>query len=149
MLKHTKNTNNSGIRFYKQITMNNIAPKLQNCWKYKIAFKIISKMLKQPNFFYSQPFALPKFYLSTTSGLSFMVSSVASTQSSTFYAYLTTKIGNRSLRLSQWKLGARFLILNAVKAYPILICPNTFCINSKFHTILKSEKHVGQYVGQE
>ena len=35
--------------------MNNIAPKLQKCWTHKIAFKIISKMLKQPNFFHSQP----------------------------------------------------------------------------------------------
>ena len=50
---------------------NNIAPKLQKCWTQKIAFKIIPKMLKQPNFFYGQPSALPKetlskFYLSTT-----------------------------------------------------------------------------------
>ena len=62
--------------------MNNIAPKLQKCWAHKIAFSIISKMLKQPDFFYSQPFthlevALAKFYLSTTFGLSFMISSVA------------------------------------------------------------------------
>ena len=60
-------------------------------------------MLKQPNFFYSQPFTLPKeapakFYLSTTFGLSFMISSVAPTQSSTFYACLITKIGNRNLK---------------------------------------------------
>ena len=39
---------------------------------------IISKMLRQPNFFYSQPSTLPKdlpakFYLSTTYGLSFMI----------------------------------------------------------------------------
>ena len=31
--------------------INNIAPKLQKRWTHKIAFKIISKMLKQPNFF--------------------------------------------------------------------------------------------------
>ena len=67
----------------------------------KIAFKIISKMLKQPNFFYSQPSTLPKealakFYLSTIFELSFMVSSVAPTRSSTFYAYLVTKIGNHA-----------------------------------------------------
>ena len=60
----------------------NIAPKLQKCSTHKIAFEIISKMLKQPNFFYSQPSKLPKdalakFYLSTTFGLSFMISSVA------------------------------------------------------------------------
>ena len=64
--------------------MTNIAPKLQKCWAQKIAFKIISKMLKQPDFFYSEPSTLPKealakFYLSTTFGLRFMVSSVVPT----------------------------------------------------------------------
>ena len=102
MLKHTRNTNNS-----QQITftMNNIAPKLQKCWTHKIAFNIISKMLKRPDFFYSQPSKLSKdapskFYLSTTFGLSFMISSVAPTRSSTFYAYLITKIGNRNLKVA-------------------------------------------------
>ena len=33
--------------------MNNIAPKPQKRWTDKIAFKIIFKMLKQPNFFQS------------------------------------------------------------------------------------------------
>ena len=83
--------------------MNNIAPKLQKCWTHKIALKIISKMLKQPNFFYIQPSSIPKdapakVYLFTTFGLSFMISSVAPTRSSTFYASLTTKIGNRNLK---------------------------------------------------
>ena len=60
-------------------------------------------MLKQPNFFYNQPSTLPekalaKFYLSTTFGLSFMISYVAPARSSTFYAYLITKIGNRNLK---------------------------------------------------
>ena len=104
MLKHTRNTNNSGIRFYKaDLPRNNIAPKLQKCWTYKIAFNIISKMLKQPNFFHSQPSTLPKealakIYLSTTFVLRFMISSIAPTQSSTFYAYLITKIGNCNLK---------------------------------------------------
>ena len=83
--------------------MNNIAPKLQKCWTHKIAFKIISKMLKQPDFFYNQPSTLPKealakVYLTTTVGLTFMISSVALIRSSTFYAYLITKIGNRNLK---------------------------------------------------
>ena len=74
MLEHTMNTN---------LTMNNVAPKLQKCWTHKIALKIVSKMLKQPHFFHSQPStlteeALAKFYLPTTFGLSFMKSSVAS-----------------------------------------------------------------------
>ena len=56
-------------------------------------------MLKQPNFFYNQPSILPKFDLSTTFGLSFMIRSVAPIQSSTFYAHLITKIGNRNLKL--------------------------------------------------
>ena len=59
-------------------------------------------MVKQPNFFHSQPSSLPeealaKFYLSTTFGSSFMISSVAPTRSSTSYAYLITKIANRNL----------------------------------------------------
>ena len=88
--------------FIGRFTMNNIAPKLQKSWTHKTAFKIISKMLKQPNFFYSQPSTLPKdapakFYLSTIFGLSFMISSVAPTRS-TSYAYLITKIGNRNLK---------------------------------------------------
>ena len=37
--------------FLSRFTMNNIAPKLQKCWTHKIAFKIIFKTLKQPNFF--------------------------------------------------------------------------------------------------
>ena len=84
--------------------MSNIAPKLPKCWIHKIAFKIISKMLKQPHFFCNQPPTLPKdapanFYLSTAFGSSFMISSVASTRSSTFYnAYLITQIGNRNFK---------------------------------------------------
>ena len=63
--------------------MNNIAPKLKN------AEHIISKVLKQPNFFYSQHSTLPKdasskFYLSMTFGLSFMICSVAPIRLSTF-----------------------------------------------------------------
>ena len=81
--------------------MNNIAPKLQKCWTQKIAFKIILKMLKQPNFFYSQPSTRPKgapakFYFSMPFGLSFMISS--RTRSATFYAFLITKIGNCNLK---------------------------------------------------
>ena len=69
--------------------MNNIAPKLQKCWTHKLAMKILSKMLKQPNLFHSQSATLPKdaranFYLSTTFGLSFMISSVAPTRSLDF-----------------------------------------------------------------
>ena len=60
-------------------------------------------MLKQPNFFYSQPSTLPKdapakFYFSTAFGLSFMIRSVARTQSSTFYALSITNIGNGDLK---------------------------------------------------
>ena len=63
-------------------------------------------MLKQPNFFYSQPSTLPKdapakFKLSTTFDLSFMISSVAPTRLSTFYAYLITKMGNGKLKISK------------------------------------------------
>ena len=97
--------------------MNKIAPKPQKCWTHKIATKIISKIPKQPNFFYSQPSALvkealAKFYISTTFGLYFMISSVAPTRSSTFYVYLITKIGNRNLKIllqiTPWGGGGLF-----------------------------------------
>ena len=89
--------------FISRFTMNNIAPKLRKCWTHKIAYNIISEMLKQENLFHSQTSTLPKdapvkFYLSTTFGLSFMISSVAPTRSSTFYSYLITKIGYRNLK---------------------------------------------------
>ena len=66
-------------------------------------------MLKQPDLFYSQSFTLPeealaKLYLSTTLGLSFMINSAAPTRSSTSYAYLITKIGNRNLNIGMYRL---------------------------------------------
>ena len=68
--------------------------------KKKIVF-LKKLQLQAPKFLYSQNSTLPKealakFYFSTTFGLSFMISSVAPTQSSTFYTYLITKIGNRN-----------------------------------------------------
>ena len=97
--------------------MNNIAPKLQKCWTHNIAFNIVSKMLKQPNFFYGQPSTLPKdtpakFYLSRTFGLSFMISSVAPTRSSTSYAYLVIKIGNRHLNKLNIFNQQKYCLLN-------------------------------------
>ena len=106
MLKHTRKQITVESVFKSRFTMNNIVPKLQKCWTQKIAFKIISKMLKQPSFFHSQPSTLPeealvKFYLATTLGLSFKIRfMIAPTRSSTFYAYLITKIGNRNLKIA-------------------------------------------------
>ena len=59
-------------------------------------------MPEQPNLFLQQPTTLPKdalakFSLSTTFGLSFMISSVVLTQSSDFYAYLITKVETLAL----------------------------------------------------
>ena len=69
-------------------------------------------MLKQPNFFYSQPSTLlkdapAKFYLSTSFGLSFMTSFVALTRSLTSYAHSVTKIGNRDLKHSFQRIFAK------------------------------------------
>ena len=50
MLKHTKNTNNNGIRFYKQIYHEyNVAPKLgkQNCFQNHIKNYKATKFLFQ------------------------------------------------------------------------------------------------------
>ena len=99
-----------------------IVLKLQKCWTHKIAFKIISKMLKQPNLFHSQPPTVPmealaKFYLSTAFGLSFMISSVAPIpgpiRSSTFYIYLITKIGNRNSNVGTQSNKSLYKILLA------------------------------------
>ena len=101
--------------------MNSITPKLQKCWTHKIAIKIISKMLKQPDLFYSQPATLPKdapakFYLSTTFGSSFMISSVAPTRSSDFYAHLITKGENCNLN------ELSYLIWLQDTLYPLIKC---------------------------
>ena len=97
MLKHTRNTNNSGIRFISRFTMNNIAPKTQKCWTHKIVFKIkiATKFLEYSQSSTLSKEALARFYLSTT----FASSSVASTLSPTSYAYLIAKIGNCNLNL--------------------------------------------------
>ena len=105
--------------FTSRFTINNIAPKLQKCWTQKIAFKIIPKIPKKPNFIYSQPSTLPKealakLYLFTTFGLCFMISSLALTRSSTFYAYLIIKIGNRNLKKIPKKLALISPVLRAI-----------------------------------
>ena len=90
--------------FLSRFTMYNIVPKLQKCWTHKIAFNImLKKMLRHPNFFHSESSVLSKdapakFHLSATFGLSFMISSVASTCLSTFYTYLITKIRIHNLK---------------------------------------------------
>ena len=77
-------------------------PDTQNCRTHKIAFKII-KNAKATKFLSQSPSTLPQdafanFYLSVTFGLSFMISSVAPTRSSTSYAYLITRIENCNLK---------------------------------------------------
>ena len=69
--------------FISRFAMHNIAPKLQKYWTHKIAFRII-KNAKATKFLLQSASTLPKealakFYLSTTFGLSFMISSVAPT----------------------------------------------------------------------
>ena len=84
--------------------MNNIAPKLQKYWTHKIAFKIIIKNTKATKFLSQSAFYTSKG--STCKVLPFynfwfklMISCVAPTRSSTFYAYLITKIGNCNLKV--------------------------------------------------
>ena len=103
MLKQSMNTNNSKISVFKQIydvyyTKTAKMLDTQNCLQYHI-----KKMLRHPNFFLSEPSVLSKdapakFHLSATFRLSFMVSSVASTCSPTFYIYSITKIRIHNLK---------------------------------------------------
>ena len=70
----------------------------QNCLQY-----YTKKTLRHPNFFHNEPSVLSKdapakFHLSATFGLSFMISSVASTCSPTFYLYLITKLRIHNLK---------------------------------------------------
>ena len=102
MLTHTRNTNNCRILFYEQIYNALHCTKIAKMLDTQTCLQNHIKMLKQPNFFNLQPSTLPKeafvkVCLSTTFGLSFMISSLAPTRSSTSYEYLITKIGNRSL----------------------------------------------------
>ena len=102
MLKHTRNTNNSEIRFYKKIYNEQHCTKTANMLNTTNCLQNHIKNSKETKFFYSQPSTLPKetpakFYLSTTFGSSFMISAIAPIRSSTSYAYLMIKIGNGNL----------------------------------------------------
>ena len=81
--------------------MNNIEPKLQKCWTLKIAFKIISKMLKQPNFselaFYTSEGHTYKVLSFYDFWFTFNDKFCSPYPIVDFYAYLITKIGNRNL----------------------------------------------------
>ena len=101
MFRHTRNTTSESV-FISRFTMNNIAPKLQKCWTQKVVFKIVSKMLKQQISFTVSLLHFQRTHLQWFTFLqpfisSFMISSVAPTRSSAFYAYLITKIGKRNL----------------------------------------------------
>ena len=66
-------------------------------------------MLKQPNFFHSQPStlskeALAKSYLSTAFGLRFMIDSAAPTRSTSSYVY-NHQIGKPNLKHFREKSG--------------------------------------------
>ena len=83
--------------------MHNIVPKMQKCWTHKLPSVLSKTMSRHPNFFNSEPSVLSKdapakFYPSATFGLSFMISSVASTCSPTFYIYLITKLRIHNLK---------------------------------------------------
>ena len=103
MLKHTRNTNNSEIRFYKQIYNESHCTKAakvldtQNCFQNHIKNAKATKFLSQSAFFTSKESTCKvlRFY---DFRFKFCTSSVAPTRSSTFYAYLITKIGNRNLK---------------------------------------------------
>ena len=81
--------------------MNNIAPKLQNTQNC-LQNRIKNAIYKATKFLFQSVFCTSKgstsmFYLSMAFGLSFVISSVAPTQLSTFYAYLIARIGKRNL----------------------------------------------------
>ena len=112
ILKHTRNTNNSGISFYKQIYNEKHRTKTakmldtQNCLQNHIKNAKATKFLLQSSFYTSKGKGNTcKFYLSMTFGLSFIISFVAPTRSSTSYAYLVTKTGTVTLTFTDLQLS--------------------------------------------
>ena len=88
----------SRFKMYKKLHQN-----CKNAGHTKLPSILYEKCLRHPNFFHSEPSVLSKdapakFHLSATFGLSFMINSVASTCSPTFYTYLITKIRIHNLK---------------------------------------------------
>ena len=78
MLEHIRNTNNSGIRFYKQIYNEYHCIKTAKILDSENCLRNHIKNAKATKFLFSQPStlskkALAKFYPSTAFGLSFMI----------------------------------------------------------------------------
>ena len=88
---------------------------------------LIKKCQSNQIYIYSQHATLPKgalakFYLSTTFGLHFMISSVVPTRSSNFYAYLITKVETlASNELLSVLLKVSHLIAR-YRVYPLFVC---------------------------
>ena len=105
MLKHTRNTNNNGIRFYKQIYNEQHCTKTakmldtQNCLQNYINNAKATKLLLQSAFYTSNgsTYKVLPFY---DFSFKFYDRFCSPTRSLTFYAYLITKIGNRKLNAS-------------------------------------------------
>ena len=115
----------------------------------------MSKNAKTPKFLYSEPSVLSKdapakFHLSATFGLSFMISSVASTCSPTFYTYLVTKIRIHNLKsiLTEFmKILFTFLVPKSVDvSWKILDLTGRSKKSSVFYLTIRGHSFVQLYL---
>ena len=95
-------------------------------------------------------FAPAKFHLSATFGLSFMISSVASTCSPTFYIYLITKIRIHNLKsiLTEFiKILVTFLVPKSLDvSWKILDLTDRSKKSSLFYLIIRSHSFIQLYL---
>ena len=123
----------------------------QNCLQYYL------KVLGHPNFFHSEPSILSKdapakFHLSATFGLSFMISSVASTCSSTFYIYLhvITKLRIHNLKsiLTEFiKILVTFLVPKSLDvSWKILDLTGRSKKSSAFYLTIRGHSFIQLYL---
>ena len=112
-------------------------------------------MLRHPNFFHSEASVLSKgapakFHLSATFGLSFMISSVASTCSPTFYTYLITKIRIHNLKsiLTEFiKILFTFLVPKSVDvSWKILDLTGRSKNSSVFYLTIRGHSFIQLYL---
>ena len=129
----------------------------KNAGHTKLPSILSKKMLRHPNFFHSEPSVLSKdapakFHLSATFGLSFMISSVASSCLPTFYIYLITKLRIHNLKsiLTEFiKILITFLVPKSLDvSWKILDLSGRSKKSSVFYLTIRSHSLIQLYLRQ-
>ena len=125
----------------------------KNAGHTKLPSILSKKMLGHPNFFHSEPSVVSKdapakFHLSATFGLSFLISPVASTCSSTFYIYLITKLRNLKSILTEFiKILVTFLVPKSLDvSWKILDLTGRSKKSSVFYLTIRGHSFIQLYL---